>query len=115
MFVESSSNIDALATRGVMRMIHAELHDPEVEAILIAARERINATRRVRLDIAVKRGELPPRTDVVHVLFMMSSAVYSRLIAFTEPPSRAFISDVVRIAIAGARSVWAGATPRNRR
>ena len=107
MFVESSSNVDALATRGVMRMIHAELHDPEVEAILIAARARMNATRRVRLDIAVKRGELPPRTDVTHVLFMMSSAVYSRLLAFTEPPSRAFISDVVCIATAGARSLWA--------
>ena len=114
MFVESSSNIDAIATRGVMRVIHAELHEPEVEAILIAARERINATRRVRLDTAVKRGELPPRTDVMHLLFMMSTAVYSRLIAFTEPPSRAFISDVVCIATAGARSLWGGAAPRAR-
>ncbi|HEY0191519.1 MAG TPA: TetR/AcrR family transcriptional regulator [Kofleriaceae bacterium] len=110
MFVESLSTVDLRLTRGLMRMTLLEQHDPEVEAIRGEIRERFNASRRVRFEAAIARGELPPRTDIMLVLSMLSSTIYTRLLAIVEPPSRAVVSDIVRIVIAGARVRW---TPRN--
>ena len=107
MFVESSSAFDALAKRGVMRMIQAERTDPEVESIVGEIRERVTAVRRVRLDAAVRRGELPRRTDVVMLLYMLSAAVHSRLLAYSEPPTLELITAAVDVMIAGARVRWA--------
>lgn len=107
MFVESLCRVDLDLTRGLMRMTLLEGHDPELEAIRAELKERIIATRKGRLDLAVARGELPPATDVVLMVNLLSSTIYTRLIANIEPPSAALISDIVRIVIAGARVRWA--------
>lgn len=114
MFVESLSTADLRLTRGLMRMTLLEQHDPEVEAIRAEVRERFIASRKGRFELAVARGELPPGTDATLVMNLLSSTIYIRLLALSEPPSRALISDIVRIVIAGARVRWADA-PRPRR
>lgn len=111
MFVDSLSTVDVGLTRGLMRMALVEQHDPELEAIRSELRERIVDTRKGRLEIAVSRGELPPRTDVMLLVSLLSSTIYTRLLAFAEPPSPALISETVHIVIAGARAHWAQARP----
>jgi AcrR family transcriptional regulator len=120
MFVQSLSTVDRRLTRGLMRMILLEQHDPELEAIRFELRERFVAVRKSRLEIAVARGELPPHTDVTLLINLLSSTIYSRMLAFVEPPSPELISEIVRILIAGARVRWAEprskpAVPRRRR
>lgn len=114
MFVDSLSTVDVGLTRGLMRMALVEGHDPELEAIRVELKERIIATRKGRLEIAVERGELPPHTDVMLLVNLLSSTIYTRLVAFVEPPSPELISDIVRIVIAGARVHWAESRPRRK-
>ena len=114
MFVESLSTADLRLTRGLMRMTLLEQHDAEVEAIRSELRERVTAARQGRFDLAIERGELPPATDITLVSHLLSSAIYTRLLAVVDPPSRALISDIVRIAVAGARVRWADAKPAAR-
>ena len=111
MFVESMSMVDLRLTRGLMRMTLLEQHDPEVEAIRFEVREHFIAVRKGRFEIAVERGELPPHTDIILLLNVLSSTIYLRLLAFVEPPSPELISDIVRIVIAGARVRWAESRP----
>lgn len=115
MFVSSLSTVDLGLTRGLMRMTLLEGHDPELEAIRLELRERIIATRKGRLEIAVARGELPPATDVLLLVNLLSSTIYTRLLAFIEPPSPALITDIVHIVLAGARVRWAGAPSTGKR
>ncbi|HET9624246.1 MAG TPA: TetR/AcrR family transcriptional regulator [Kofleriaceae bacterium] len=110
MFVESLSTADLRLTRGLMRMTLFEQHDPEVEALRGELRERAIAGRRHRFERAVERGELPAATDVLLVLNLVSTSIYTRLLADAEPPSRPLVSDIVRIVIEGARARW-GAAP----
>lgn len=115
MFLESMSRFDAKVTRGLMRVFNAERNDPEVDAILGEIRARIMATRRVRFDLAVARGELPRGTNVELLLTTMSLAVHSRLLVNAKSPSRAIVSDIVTIIVAGARVRWARTPNRDRR
>ncbi|HEY0250290.1 MAG TPA: TetR/AcrR family transcriptional regulator [Kofleriaceae bacterium] len=106
MFVESLSTLDIRLTRGLMRMTLVEDPDPELETIRAEARERIIALRAPRFALALKRGELPKKTDTTLLITMMSSTIYTRLLAYNEVPSRALVSDIVRILIEGARARW---------
>ncbi|HEY1547279.1 MAG TPA: TetR/AcrR family transcriptional regulator [Kofleriaceae bacterium] len=106
-FVEAVSKFDVTITRGLMRMIQLEQHDPEVDAIIDAIRESVLATRRTRLDLAVKRGELPRRTDVVLLVYMLSSSVHALVTKLEQAPSRKRIADIVIVVTAGARARWA--------
>ena len=120
MFVQSPSMVDLHLTRGLMRMSLVEQDDPELEAILAELRARFLAIRKGRFETAIARGEIPPRTDVALLLTVLSSTIYSRLLASAEPPSSALISEIVRIVIAGARVRWAeprapAPAPRRRR
>jgi AcrR family transcriptional regulator len=105
MFVESLSRFDAPISSGLMRMFQAERGDLELEAIVAEMRTRLLATRRVRLDLAVERGELPAHTDVALATSMMSGAIYSRLHAHATAPSRAVVTQIVAIIVAGLRTV----------
>ncbi len=111
MFVASMSAVDVGLTRGLMRMTLLEQHDPELEAIRGELRERIIDARKGRLELAVARGELPPGTDVLLVVGLLSSTIYTRLLAYAEPPSAAMIDDIVRVVIRGARVHYVGAPP----
>jgi AcrR family transcriptional regulator len=105
-FVESVSKFDVTLTRGLMRMIQLEQQDPELESILVGMRNSVLSARRVRLDLAVKRGELPRRTDVVLLIYMLSSSVHSQVVKLEQAPSPERIADIVAIIIAGARARW---------
>jgi AcrR family transcriptional regulator len=118
MFVQSLSTVDLRLTRGHMRMILLEQHDPELEAIRFELRESALAMRKGRFEIAVERGELPRHTDVPLLMNLLSLTIYSRLLAFVEPPSAELVSEIVGILIAGARVRWAeprARPPRPRR
>jgi hypothetical protein len=60
----------------------------------------------MRLDLAVKRGELPRRVDVVLLVYMLSSSVHALVTKLEQAPSKARIADVVGIVVAGARTRW---------
>lgn len=107
MFVQSLSTADLRLTRGLMRMTLVEQPDPELEAIRAELRERFHATQTGRFETAIERGELPPHADIALLLNVLSSTIYSRLIASVEPPSPALVGEIVRIVIAGARVRWA--------
>lgn len=107
MFVEALSKFDVVVMRGLMRMVQAEHHDPELDAILVETRRLITSTRRIRLDAAVARGELPRRTDITLMMDMLASAVHVHLLRSAERPSPLVISDIVRVVVAGARVRWA--------
>jgi AcrR family transcriptional regulator len=113
MFVRSMSRFDAHVTRGLMRMFHAERNDPELDAILAEIRATIAGIRRVRIDIAVARRELPARTRVELLLSTVSAAVYSQLLANGKPPSRAAVTEIVQLIVAGARVRWGATTPHS--
>jgi AcrR family transcriptional regulator len=105
-FVEAVSKFDVTVTRGLLRMIQLEQQDPEVDAIIVHMRENVLASRRMRLDLAVKRGELPRRVDVVLLVYMLSSSVHALVTKLEQAPSKARIADVVGIVVAGARTRW---------
>jgi AcrR family transcriptional regulator len=105
MFVASLSRFDASTTSGLMRMFQAERGDRELEAIVAEMRKRLLATRRVRLDLAVKRGELPAHTNVELATSMLSGAIYSRLHACATAPSRAIVTEIVAVIVAGLRTL----------
>ena len=104
MFEESLRVFDDDVMRGVLRMVQAERGDPDVDTIVKELKDRATAIRRRRLDVAVRRGELPKKTDVVFVLQLLSSAIYSRVINLVEPVTHAYLDEVVRIVIAGVRA-----------
>lgn len=114
MFIASLSSVDLDLTRGLMRMTLFEQLDPELQAIRAEARENVLAMRKPRLDAAVKRGELPPKTDTELLLSLMSTTIYSRLLMFQEMPTPELVSDVVRMMLAGARVRWASPDKRPR-
>lgn len=114
LFVTSLSRFDSKIIRGLMRMFHVERNDPEVDQILAGSRARIVASRRVRFDTAVARGELPMETDVELVLQILSSAVYTRVHAFNAMPSRKVVADIVKLVISGARAVHPSPARRGR-
>lgn len=103
MYINTVASFDDL-TRGILRMIQLERGDPEVDEIVRELKERSTAIRRVRLDAAVKRGELPKKTDVMLALQIMSGAIHSRVLNYSEPLPPRFIEDVVRVVLAGLRA-----------
>lgn len=107
MFVASVSRKEAHETRSLMRMLQAERNDPELEGVLAIARERVQGIRRIRIDAAVARGELPPHTDALLLLTLIGSAVYTRLLSFRDPPTPALIAEIVAVSLAGARAHYA--------
>jgi AcrR family transcriptional regulator len=111
MFFESLCAADVRLTRGLLRMSLLEQHDPEVETIRAELRERVIAARKGRFEIAIARGDLPPDTDLMLVLNVLSTTIYMRLLASSEPPPREIVSDIVRIVIGGARVRWAAPDP----
>ncbi|MEO6954985.1 MAG: TetR/AcrR family transcriptional regulator [Polyangia bacterium] len=107
MFEESVCAFNSDVMRGVMRMIQTERGDPDVDAIVKELKDRSAAIRRPRLDVAVKRGELPKKADALFVLQLISSAIYSRVVNFSEPVTPEYIAECVRIIVAGARVRYA--------
>ncbi|MFT3697434.1 MAG: TetR/AcrR family transcriptional regulator [Kofleriaceae bacterium] len=114
MFVEQLSHVDVRLMRGLMRMTLVDQPDPELHVIREQTREAVLAMRLPRFKAAVKRGELPKKTDIVMLLSLISTTIYSRLLIHQEKPTPDLVSDIVTMMIEGARVKWAraGATKR---
>lgn len=104
MYVDSLCTTDLKLTRGLQRMMLLEQQDQDLVAIRAELRERVMALRVPRLEVAVKRGELPRGTDIVLLLEMIGGALYSRLLAYSESPAPSLVAQIVSTIVAGARA-----------
>ncbi|HEY4181302.1 MAG TPA: TetR/AcrR family transcriptional regulator [Kofleriaceae bacterium] len=103
MYVGSLCHSDLPLVRGLQRMMLLEQQDNELAVIRAELRERVLAIRLPRLQLAVRRGELPRGTDVLLLLEMIGGALYSRLLSYREAPTPDLIGHIVRTIIEGAR------------
>lgn len=111
-FVEHLSHATGPELRGLLRMMQFEREHPEVNAMLRELRERSAEGRRQRLRAAVARGELPPRTDIELVQFVLSAAVFGPLVRMGEVIPAERVERIVALVIAGARAVGGSARAR---
>jgi hypothetical protein len=84
-------------------MMLLEQQDKDIATIREELRERVLAIRLPRLQLAVRRGELPRGTDVNLLLEITGGALYSRLLSYRDAPTPALIGQIVRTIIEGAR------------
>lgn len=89
----------------VLRMFQTERGNPEVEALGRRIRTEHRKARRVLVERAIARGELPSTTDPALVVEIVLSTVYSRVFTHGDPVDRPFLESVVDLVIAGARNV----------
>lgn len=97
--------------RGIVRMIQLERTDPEVDLVAQQIAKEQMRPRRLVLERAMARGELPPETDVDLILELLFSPVVKRIAFARESPTDSFLERVVDIVLAGAQS-GAGSQPR---
>jgi AcrR family transcriptional regulator len=100
--------------RGIVRMIQLERSDPEVDLVAQRIAKEQMRPRRIVLERAMARGELPQGTDVDLILELVFSPVVKRIAFARESPTESFLERVVDIVLAGARS-GAGARPASGR
>jgi AcrR family transcriptional regulator len=89
---------------GIVRVIMAELADPEVAAIARALRDEHHAPWHALFARAVQRGELPLGSDVELMVEMILSTVFNRLLRLREPIDDAFLEAVVELVVLGAKN-----------
>lgn len=89
---------------GVVRMLQAERSHPEVDAFLRAIRAEHVAARRLVVQAAIARGELPAGTDPDLVTELVFSPVFRRIQMGARPVDEDFIHASVDVVLAGART-----------
>jgi AcrR family transcriptional regulator len=90
--------------RAILRVISAERADPTVERLARMLRERHVASRRLMIERAIARGELPQTTDINLLLEVLTGAVHARVRHQASPIDPAWLARVVDFALAAARS-----------
>lgn len=92
---------------GIARMIQIERgREPDLDAILSEKRADQRAARRDIIVEGIARGELPTGTDAAVVSELIGAPIINRLIHYREPVTDAFITQVVDLALAGARATY---------
>ena len=89
--------------RGISRMIQTERYHPELASLLQRLRQRKRELHLQILQRAVERGELPPDTDCMLVLEILTGALMSRLVGHGEAVGSAWIRRAVALVVAGAK------------
>jgi AcrR family transcriptional regulator len=92
----------------LVRMITAELDNPEVEAIARELRAEKRAPMIAAVERGVARGELAPGVDAALVVEVLAGAVFARICRLREPCDEPFLQGIVDLVLDGARS---GAPP----
>jgi AcrR family transcriptional regulator len=86
---------------GIVRMINAELNDPEVEAIARDLRAERRAPMIAAVERGVARGELVATTDAALVVEVLAGTVFGRLCRLREPIDDAFLEAIVDLVLKG--------------
>jgi AcrR family transcriptional regulator len=92
-----------LEGQGIHRMILAELHHPEVEAIVHTLRIENRRPFLAAIDAAVARGELPEGVDGALMVEMIHAPVFNRVFKHHGHVSPAFMKSVIEIVVLGAQ------------
>jgi AcrR family transcriptional regulator len=88
--------------QAIMRMMLAEMDQPEVAALSAALREEKLALWTVVIQRAMTRGEIPAGSDVQLLVEMLGGAVFSRL-RLRELVDEAYLGAVVNLVVLGAQ------------
>jgi AcrR family transcriptional regulator len=86
---------------GIVRVIGAELSDPEVEAIARDLRAERRAPMIAAVERGVARGELEATTDSALVVEVLAGTVFARLCRLREPIDDAFLEAIVDLVLNG--------------
>jgi AcrR family transcriptional regulator len=87
---------------GIVRMITAELGDPEVEAIKRELRAERRAPMIAAVERGVARGELAEATDAALLVEVLTATVIGRLCRWLEPVDEPFLHSIVDLVLNGA-------------
>ena len=101
--------------RGIVRMVQLERTNPEVDNVLQRMKAGQQHTRRLVIERAIERGELPRGTDPALLVELVFAPVARRCIYGQEPVEDAFIQAAVDVVIAGARAGAAVRQPAPRK
>jgi AcrR family transcriptional regulator len=96
--------------RGALRILAGERADPDVDALARMVRERHRAPRRLLVERAIARGQLPASTDVELLLDVLTSTVLTRVRCRPGPLDASWLAQVVDFSLAGARAAPAAAS-----
>lgn len=88
---------------GLYRMVQAELHVPEVDALVRTLRDERLVPWREVLARGVARGELPPGTDLDLLGEMIRAPVTNRLFRLRAPVDDGFLEAIVDVVVLGAK------------
>ncbi|WP_437499577.1 TetR/AcrR family transcriptional regulator [Sorangium sp. So ce1099] len=89
--------------QGIYRMLLAELHVPEVDALVRTLRDERLAPWREVLARGVARGELPPGTDLDLLVEMIRATVTNRLFRLRAPVDDGVLEAIVDVVVLGAK------------
>lgn len=89
--------------RGLVRILHTERAEPEVERLTRALRNIHRSARIQVVERAVERGELPSGTPADVVADLVFAPVLTRVSSFGEERDEVFAASVVDIVLAGVR------------
>ena len=90
--------------RCIARMIYAEIEHPEVQELVRALREDHLAPWRTVVARSIERGELPAGSDTRLIVDVLLGTVTSGVIRFEKTPDPGYLTAVVDLVVAGARS-----------
>jgi len=93
--------------RGIVRVLHAERAEADLEVVVRAIREERRARRLEVVRRGVERGELPPATDTRLLLDLVFAPLFARLYTWGEPVDDRFLEDTVDVVLAGIRARYA--------
>jgi AcrR family transcriptional regulator len=88
----------------VTRALAAELHRPEVFAMIRATRLNVREHWIAAVRRAVARGEIPPSTDPHLVFELLTGTMVDAFVRVTQVVDRHFLAAVVDLVIAGLQS-----------
>lgn len=88
--------------RAIMHAFSLGNTDPEMQAVLRRIREERPAIPRLLFERALKRGELPKGSDLELISAALLGPIHTRVYWKREPASEEFISNLVKLVVAGA-------------
>jgi AcrR family transcriptional regulator len=95
--------------QGVLRMLNAEMDNPEIQSLSLWLRNASHAPWIAAITRGIKRGELPAGTDAQILVEMIISTVLSRILFRRDEVNDALLLAVVDTVVLGAKA--GGAVP----
>jgi AcrR family transcriptional regulator len=89
--------------RGIVRMLHMERSDPEVDRIVRTLRNEVRQSRAMLVERGIARGELPVGAPSELMVDLVFAPVLSRLVTHGDPVDDEFFVGIVDLVLAGAK------------